>query len=1091
MTEWIEEDVSYSDIGVGSEIMPLDSETGLPDNHVLTIRERRITVDENILIQNNVKTDTITLDLDAEWDDVEEIIVIFTDMRFQSVEKIYEAPAVAIPASAQDEVGTLEVSVVGYNADHSMRLVTVYAPAIFEVIRSGKITGSITPDEADDMLAQLASAAEAATNAAAAANSAAASVDEATDAAESAATAANEASATATQAAQQVADAMDGLEDATDAAETASANATSAALSAQAAAQAAQAAAESATDNVLRGEVAETDVASADEAWKRAPLELQVYGNTRQNLWSNDWTIWTSAGMVIEEKPDGAIHVDSSECTINNPTGRYVDTYVLKPGSKYVAFSDKSLGNTTENSFWVQMLNESGASIQDVRFGYSVDGEDILSTTFTCPEGTVSTRLMVYVHDIQAGVNDGDFKVMLYEADPSENLWVNPSMSGNGCAAAPNPDGTVAVSGTASANGSFLSTAIEAKPSTTYTLSVDKATAERGFYASEYDGDEGIAGKSHYVAGSQNSALSTTFTTTASTDRFVIGFGVNANDAVREDSYKVMLNEGSSAKPWVPRAGYPLRPWCPPGIHSVGELMEHEKNLWVNPATETKNGVTLTSNADGSVSIKGTSTGQSYFNVADVLSLKPSTEYTFSVDNLSPGFNIVVREDSDSQTNLAAHSLGGSNKSLTFTTLSNMAKGAFYIGVATGYSFDITLHVMLNEGSEAMPWVPPSCESAVQVVTAGKNLSGEYSPVNSNSANVEVYTENGRVYFNGTIASAAQRAIAYPELKIGKKYVISKNDDSCYVFVNDGSNEEAPVRLITISNDVHSGILDLTGLDHVPKFYLGISPKSGITYDNTDVSVQIELGETPTEFEPSNVVTTPVPLSGHTLAKLPDGTRDVLTVGADGSAEIDQGTIGETFDGGENWTAFGTHAGSGGGYYDLKIVDNVDDAVVLSESNSLSENFRLVSFGGSVDNTGIIGYGNGTYSFRLRPYDEPAQNADTFKTWLAAHPQRFVLSRAEHDRQQISLDAVTLPPLPPTWNMWIQPNANGVPATLAVEYERNITTAIQNLEALRTGSVIFIGEGAPTSAIKAREGDRYLDETTGKIYELVEVEVEE
>lgn len=176
MTDWIEESVGYSDIGVGSDVMPLDSETGLPDNHVLTIRERRITVDENILIQNNVKTDTITLDLDAEWDDVAEIIVIFTDKSLQSVETIYEAPAVAIPASTQDEIGPLEVSVVGYNADHTMRLVTVYAPAMFEVIRSGQITGSITPGEADDMLGQLAQAAEAADDAAAEALKAAADI---------------------------------------------------------------------------------------------------------------------------------------------------------------------------------------------------------------------------------------------------------------------------------------------------------------------------------------------------------------------------------------------------------------------------------------------------------------------------------------------------------------------------------------------------------------------------------------------------------------------------------------------------------------------------------------------------------------------------------------------------------------------------------------------------------------------------------------------------------------------------------------------------------------------------------------------------
>ena len=176
MTEWIEEGQDPKpERTQNHRIVTYDSIAGLPDNHVLTIRERRIFVDSNILIQNNVKTDTITLDLDAEWEGISPII-IFTDSNAESTEIMYQEPAVSIPASAQDHVGNIEVSVVGYNQDHTVRLVTVYAPVVFKVIPSGRITGSITPDEADDMLGQLAQAAEAADDAAAEALKAAADI---------------------------------------------------------------------------------------------------------------------------------------------------------------------------------------------------------------------------------------------------------------------------------------------------------------------------------------------------------------------------------------------------------------------------------------------------------------------------------------------------------------------------------------------------------------------------------------------------------------------------------------------------------------------------------------------------------------------------------------------------------------------------------------------------------------------------------------------------------------------------------------------------------------------------------------------------
>lgn len=48
----------------------------IPDAHVITVRERRVTVDYPTIIQNNVNTDVIELDLDGEWDNMSVVLVL-------------------------------------------------------------------------------------------------------------------------------------------------------------------------------------------------------------------------------------------------------------------------------------------------------------------------------------------------------------------------------------------------------------------------------------------------------------------------------------------------------------------------------------------------------------------------------------------------------------------------------------------------------------------------------------------------------------------------------------------------------------------------------------------------------------------------------------------------------------------------------------------------------------------------------------------------------------------------------------------------------------------------------------------------------
>lgn len=169
----------------------LSSEEGLPDNHIITIRARELTVDFPELIQNNIKTDTVTLDLDAEWDGIQPVI-IFGPNAGGTIAVEYPGEPVHIPGAVMQYVGGLDCSVMGLDDSGEVRLVTKAAPNTFEVVESGEYIGQISEDDVsllgkilsaikdvETATGDASSAAEAATDAANAANAAADKVENA------------------------------------------------------------------------------------------------------------------------------------------------------------------------------------------------------------------------------------------------------------------------------------------------------------------------------------------------------------------------------------------------------------------------------------------------------------------------------------------------------------------------------------------------------------------------------------------------------------------------------------------------------------------------------------------------------------------------------------------------------------------------------------------------------------------------------------------------------------------------------------------------------------------------------------------------
>lgn len=306
------------------------------------------------------------------------------------------------------------------------------------------------------------------------------------------------------------------------------------------------------------GDVLEFDDVAADSS----PVAMTVYGNTRQNLWVNP--SGTSLGITLTSNEDGSLTVSGT--SIQAGIVNRVKTYSLKPGSSYKLSVDKNIGG---NFLYVIQYDAEDISLGATFVGGS---ENSLSVDLTTDEN------MAYCYcgfnaAMDAQPQAGTYRVMLNEGDTAQpwcppgingveklsivtagkNLWQNPKGTGNGVTVISNDDGSFTVSGTATVSGAYIS--VESKYSTvpggTYTLTCDRKIENgKGVYLSEYDKD-GKSLSAHYVAGSVNESISDTFT--LSKDCVSVRLGVSYNGgAEASGTYRVMLNHGSTAKPWEP-----------------------------------------------------------------------------------------------------------------------------------------------------------------------------------------------------------------------------------------------------------------------------------------------------------------------------------------------------------------------------------------------------------------------------------------------------------------------------------------------------------------------------------------------------------
>ena len=317
---------------------------------------------------------------------------------------------------------------------------------------------------------------------------------------------------------------------------------------------------------------------------------------------------------------------------------------------------------------------------------------------------TVSGELITIDDSAYDGLDD----IVIY-GNTVQNLWVNPSGTGGGIAITPQDDGSVAVSGTVTGYCDIFVVSHVFKPNTTYAISVDnrlvgaESAGGVGFYV--YNGT-----KTWYALSTSEESRS--FTTTDDVSSMRVGFYINNNisavaGATISGTYKVMLNEGSTAQPW-----------CPPGLNGVDELSVvcAGKNLLARMGLSlpyTTAGITFSDNGDGGIRISGTATAAAYYNFfskgpAKALRITPG-EYTASSIGVDSGLNLSV--------GYFDGEIGGSSTSWLATNVPGVSNTGSvdrpvylrpFLSVVKGKTVDTVVYPQLELGSTATAYEPPN-----------------------------------------------------------------------------------------------------------------------------------------------------------------------------------------------------------------------------------------------------------------------------------------------------------------------------------------------------------------------------------------------
>lgn len=274
-------------------------------------------------------------------------------------------------------------------------------------------------------------------------------------------------------------------------------------------------------------------------------------------------------------------------------------------------------------------------------------------------------------------------------------------------------------------------------------------------------------------------------------------------------------------------------------------------------ASETINGVTCTVNADGSLTLNGTATGNCFFHCPDMEIV--SGIYTLSSGvKLPAGITLILRKKDINKQIMYVYA-GSSSK----TKLTGYSGKAFvYVAVSSGTTVtNLTLYPQLEVGSEATAYEPYQGETITSdevelygdAHTVGKNLIPTMDePLSANGITCTVNVD-GSIALNGT--ATANAYFYFPDIMIMSSgtYTLSTSANlaggTSFVLRTRSNN----VWLINIQagSKSKSEAISYSG---AAQAYITVA--SGTTLSDLTIYPQLEAGSEATAYEPYQGMTT-------------------------------------------------------------------------------------------------------------------------------------------------------------------------------------------------------------------------------------------
>ena len=483
-------------------------------------------------------------------------------------------------------------------------------------------------------------------------------------------------------------------------------------------------------------------------------------------------------------------------------------------------------------------------------------------------------------------------------------------------------------------------------------------------------------------------------------------------------------------------------PSAPVAIESVeGQL--YQQTMYAAGTTRTTAGVTVTYNEDGTCTVTGTATSHAWLwgggssSDARLYVTLPAGTYT-----ICGSHSVIAQKMVEGVvSNLVSQTAGSATFTLTEETL---VKAVPIIPNGTTVT-DATVWVALYPGSTPMPYVP---YGNAGLWARGRNWLDPSIARSGTQKNVTVAADaDGWFTISGTSDATSAGVItmwggtdsrAFPQgvytllLETeGTPFVASKVRFQVYGVKESGS--------ATYVDGAGSYQLDYSenGIDRIGVYVANGS--SGTTV-NGRFRITLVGGTTaPTAYIPYTETVTPIDLDGHELRSLPDGTRDELTVGADGRVTLVQRVGALTFDGSESW-----QAASASGVFNLVLWTQSGGTLIpASQQSGLCDRLAW-------DNAGVASMADGTFKVGSSGTSEYAfivnksyTTATEIKAWLAENPTTITYKLPPEGYVTIDLgwtDAIPLcgPDL----------TAQAVPAApFALTYERDLNVTLARLEA--------------------------------------------